>query len=153
VPILSDSSDLSDSSYKSLSWRELVARAKSTNYFKMKETVKNKIKKWLLGIDRQETLPSDIVALNFNISEPYELELIGSSWYDDEDPDWACDDDFVPDDCFLPLEEIPEEVHWEQALSMITEILKEIVAENSIKLFNVQHIAVGFVDGDLVIVK
>ena len=40
-----------------------------------------------------------------------------------------------------------------QALSMITEILKEIVAENSIKLFNVQHIAVGFVDGDLVIVK
>ena len=75
----------------------------------MKETVKNKIKKWLLGIDRQETLPNDIVALNFNISEPYELELIGSSWYDDEDPDWACDDDFVPDDCFLPLEEIPEE--------------------------------------------
>lgn len=109
----------------------------------MKETVKNKIKKWLLGIDRQETLPNDIVALNFNISEPYELELIGSSWYDDKDPDWACDDDFVPDDCFLPLDEIPEEVHWEQALSMITEILKEIVAENSIKLFNVQHIAVG----------
>jgi len=36
---------------------------------------------------------------------------------------------------------------------MITEILKEIVAENSIKLFNVQHIAVGFVDGDLEIVK
>ena len=119
----------------------------------MKETVKNKIKKWLLGIDRQETLPNDIVALNFNISEPYELELIGSSWYDDEDPDWACNDDFVPDDCFLPLDEIPEEVHWEQALSMITEILKEIVAEKSIKLFNVQHIAVGFVDGDLEIVK
>ena len=134
-------------------WRKFVARAKPTNYFKMKETVKNKIKKWLLGIDRQETLPNDIVALNFNISEPYELELIGSSWYDDEDPDWACDDDFVPDDCFLPLDEIPEEVHWEQVLSMITEILKEIVAENSIKLFNVQHIAVGFVDGDLEIVK
>ena len=53
----------------------------------------------------------------------------------------------------LPLDEIPEEVHWEQVLSMITEILKEIVAENSIKLFNVQHIAVGFVDGDLEIVK
>ena len=119
----------------------------------MKETVKNKIKRWLLGIDSQENLPNDIVALNFNISEPYELELIGSSWYDDEDPDWACDDDFVPNDCFLPLEEIPEEVHWEQVLSMITEILKEIVAENSIKLFNVQHIAVGFVDGDLEIVK
>lgn len=134
-------------------WRELVACAKPTNYFKMKETVKNKIKKWLLGIDRQETLPNDIVALNFNISEPYELELIGSSWYDDKDPDWACDDDFVPDDCFLPLDEIPEEVHWEQVLSMITEILKEIVAEKSIKLFNVQHIAVGFVDGNLVIVK
>jgi len=102
----------------------------------MKETVKNKIKKWLLDIDRQENLPNDIVALNFNISEPYELELIGSSWYDDEDPDWACDDDFVPDDCFLPLEEIHEEVHWEQVLSMITEILKEIVAE-SVTTFSV----------------
>ncbi|MDO4881274.1 MAG: hypothetical protein Q3983_08335 [Capnocytophaga sp.] len=119
----------------------------------MKEIVKNKIKKWLLDIDNQEILPNNIVALNFNISEPYELGLVGASWYDDDDPDWACEEDFVPENNFLLLEEISKEENWEEVLAMIAEILREIVLENSIKLFDVEHIAVGFVDGDLEIVK
>ena len=43
----------------------------------MKEIVKNKIKKWLLDIDRQENLPNDIVALNFNILGMMMKTLIG----------------------------------------------------------------------------
>ncbi len=48
---------------------------KQTKINDLKEVVKN----WIVGIDKTEKLPSNIVALCFNIYEDYGLEMIGST--------------------------------------------------------------------------
>ena len=47
--------------------------------------LKEIIKRWIVNIDKTEELPSDIVALSFNLYEPYGLEMVGSSWFDEKD--------------------------------------------------------------------
>ena len=55
-----------------------------------KEAIKAIVRRWLLYIDAHETVPADIVALNFNLWEAaeengdscYTLELTGSRHYD-----------------------------------------------------------------------
>ena len=62
-----------------------------------KQKVKAIVKQWLLFIAEYETLPNDIIALNFNLWEAveengqscYTLELTGSKQYDAENDDWA----------------------------------------------------------------
>ena len=57
-----------------------------------KQKVKAIVKQWLLFIAEYETLPNDIIALNFNLWEAveengqscYTLELTGSKQYDAE---------------------------------------------------------------------
>ena len=58
--------------------------------------LKEVIKSWIINIDKTEELPSDIVALSFNLYEPYGLEMVGSIWFDEKDEDWACDESFEP---------------------------------------------------------
>lgn len=45
--------------------------------------LKEVIKSWIINIDKTEELPSDIVALSFNLYEPYGLEMVGSTWFDE----------------------------------------------------------------------
>lgn len=45
--------------------------------------LKEVIKSWIINIDKTEELPSDIVALSFNLYEPYGLEMVGSIWFDE----------------------------------------------------------------------
>lgn len=60
-----------------------------------KQKVKAIVKQWLLFIAEYETLPNDIIALNFNLWEAveengqscYTLELTGSKQYDVENDD------------------------------------------------------------------
>lgn len=40
--------------------------------------VKTTIKHWLVQLSENEKIPKNIIALNFNISEPYGISLIGS---------------------------------------------------------------------------
>jgi hypothetical protein len=46
----------------------------------------------------QENIPQNIAAWSFELSEPYEITLVGSTHFDESDDDWACpdDDDFHP---------------------------------------------------------
>jgi len=57
-----------------------------------------------LRINEAETLPEGIKALNFGIYEPYGVEVIGSFCYDLHDDDWACEEDFVPEERSCPLD-------------------------------------------------
>lgn len=119
-----------------------------------KEDLKEKIKYWILDIDKIEELAEDITALNFGLFEPYGIELIGSKIYDKENDDWACEEDFVPKNRTCPNISILEDIDWEIVLETMTEILKEIVYElKDTKLLNVKNITTGFCDGDLVAVK
>lgn len=116
--------------------------------------VKMIIREWILRINEQEILPKNIVALNFGLYEPYGVELIGSSNYDEEDDDWACEEDFIPEERFCPKLGIEDTCDWEAVLEEIKIILKELVQElKELPLLDVEHITTGFYDGDLVIIK
>lgn len=117
--------------------------------------VKEIIKRWIINIDQTDKLPSDIVALNFNLYEgPYAIDMIGSASFDEEDDDWACDKDFEPTQRLCPCLGLSDDLKWEEVLEMIVSILKDLVDELSdLKIFQVEHIAVGFDDGDLTIIK
>lgn len=116
--------------------------------------LKETIKKWIVNIDKTEKLPSDIVALSFNLYEPYGIEMTGSTWFDEEDQDWACDEDFVPTQRSCPNFKISYELKWDDVLEIVVAILKDLIEElPDLKFFKVEHIAVGFVDGDLTILK
>jgi hypothetical protein len=116
--------------------------------------IKETIKDWILRINDEEILPENIKALNFGIFEPYGIELIGSSTYDEEDDDWACEEDFVPEERVCNELNISGEYDWETVLNEIQLILKELIDElKDLPLLNVIHITTGFSDGDLVVVK
>lgn len=116
--------------------------------------IKDTIKDWILRINDEEILPNNIKALNFGIFEPYGIELIGSSTYDLEDDDWACEEDFVPEERVCNELNISDEHDWQTVLNEIQLILKELIDElKDLPLLNVNHITTGFSDGDLVVVK
>ena len=116
--------------------------------------LKEVIKSWIINIDKTEELPSDIVALSFNLYEPYGLEMVGSIWFDEKDEDWACDEDFEPIQRSCPDFKISDDLEWEEVLEIVTATLKALIKELAdLRLFKVEHIAVGFVDGDLIILK
>lgn len=119
------------------------------------EKTKEVIKKWLIQINQKDKLPQNIVALNFNLYEgPYALDLIGSATYDESDEDWACNEDYIPGLRRCPSLEFPDDKNWEEVLKIVESILKDLIREMpDIELFKVQHIAVGFVDGNLIIIK
>lgn len=119
------------------------------------EKTKEIIKKWLIKINQTEKVPENIVALNFNLYEgPYALDLIGSATYDESDEDWACNEDYIPGLRRCPSLVIPDDKSWEEVLKMVESILRDLIREMpDIELFKVQHIAVGFVDGNLIIIK
>ena len=119
------------------------------------EKTKEIIKKWLIKINQTEKVPENIVALNFNLYEgPYVLDLIGSATYDESDEDWACNEDYIPGLRRCPSLVIPDDKSWEEVLKMVESILRDLIREMpDIELFKVQHIAVGFVDGNLIIIK
>lgn len=116
--------------------------------------LKEVIKRWIVNIDKTEELPSDIVALSFNLYEPYGLEMVGSTWFDEKGEDWACDESFEPTQRSCPNFEISDKLKWEEVLEIVVAILKDLLNELAdLNIFRVEHIAVGFVDGDLIIIK
>lgn len=119
------------------------------------EKMKDTIRKWLIQINQKDKLPQNIVALNFNLYEgPYALDLIGSATYDESDEDWACNEDFIPKLRRCPSLGIPDDKSWEEVLKIVESVLRDLIREMpDIELFKVQHIAVGFVDGNLIIIK
>ncbi|SHI81347.1 shikimate kinase [Clostridium cavendishii DSM 21758] len=119
-------------------------------YLELKECVK----KWLISINNKEELPEDIVALNFGLYEPYGIELIGAKEYNVEDDDWACEEDFEPNQRYCPNFEIDDTIEWEYVLDTVVKLLKELIVElDYLNILNVQHITTGFCDGDLVVIK
>ncbi len=108
--------------------------------------------KWLDGfLDHGMT---EVVALNFNLYEDgndrWSIEVIGTSYFDEEDDDWACD-------AILSYTEHLEwqrKTDWETVLEEVQELIRMYLerGEHSDLMKEYQAVAVGFVDGDLEIV-
>lgn len=107
---------------------------------------------WIDG-QLNEEIPGHIVAFNINIYEsPFNIELIGSSEFDLDDEDWACNEDWIPRNRSISVSTAIFGNSWEEAQGNILEMAKQYFQsnyKNSYKLKAAKAFAVGFVDGDL----
>ncbi len=115
------------------------------------------VEQWINTILEQD-MPADIVGLNFNLYEDFEpggengwsMELIGTSSFDENDEDWACDEV-----CDFGTRETPfrwkENAGWEMILEESAQILRKYLAEGlyAEKLKQADGVGIGFVDGNI----
>ncbi len=99
-------------------------------------------------------IPKDMVAFCFNIYDDgdnnWSLELIGASSFDKENSDWACDEAFTTGDNPFRWH---EEADWKQILTEAELVVKVYLEQGRYgkMLKEYKAVAVGFVDGDLII--
>ncbi|MDX6766531.1 MAG: hypothetical protein SFU85_07050 [Candidatus Methylacidiphilales bacterium] len=101
--------------------------------------------------------PDQVNGFSFNLTniqgDRFAIELIGASRFDEQDPDWACDElwQATPRQIEIPAGALG--TNWTDVL----EGSKQLIARylNSGKQNNIlkaaEGIAVGFVDGDLIV--
>lgn len=103
----------------------------------------------------EELLPEEVTAIAFNLYEDgndqWSIEMVGTTSFDIEDPDWACDEVFDTRD---DLQSWVQKADWEEILQETIDKIKKYIetGKYSEKLKAYQGVGVGFVDGDLVIV-
>lgn len=109
---------------------------------------------WLNQALKQD-IPKGIKAFNFNLYEggedTYDIQLIGSDEFNEDDPDWACTEYFTSGENICYVKRTEDIGQWDQGLSYITKLVKSYLQEgdyaNTLK--NVTAIGIGFVDGDI----
>lgn len=112
-----------------------------------------KFETWLDSV-MQMNIPSDVVAFCFNLYEDadkkWTLELIGASSFDKDNNDWACDEVFTTRENPLSWNDKKE---WKEVLGESEAIIKEYLEKGKYRkeLKERQGLAVGFVDGDLIL--
>jgi len=122
------------------------------------DIIKNK-KDFIGWLDSQldVEIPQEIIAFNININEsPFNIEIVGSNEFRPDDSDWACNEDWVPHKRNISVSDELFGVSWEQALENLTMMSKAYLSSNStntVKLKEAKAFAIGFVDGDLKLLK
>ncbi|MBQ6843066.1 MAG: hypothetical protein IJO60_00340 [Agathobacter sp.] len=107
-----------------------------------------------LDIVLDTDLPKDVLAFCFNLYEEeyntWSVELIGSSEFDEEDADWACNEVF--DSREYPCR-WQEEAEWEDIHNKIETFIRQYLFTGRFSevLKSYQAVAMGFVDGELTI--
>ncbi len=111
------------------------------------------INEWIKTIF-EDKISESIIAINFGFFESEEGNMIycvGSTEYDEEDPDWACNEDFVPTEkYFTPAEELME-LDWEDFDSRMGKILEKALNDATFIPSSIEAICCGFDDGDLTV--
>lgn len=106
-------------------------------------------------IDAQlaEKIPNQIVAFNINIYDsPFKIDIVGSNEFDIDDEDWACNEDWVPQNRLIFVSDSIFGDSWIQAQENLLQMAKKYINSNSTnshKLTNAKAFTIGFVDGNL----
>ena len=114
----------------------------------------NEFEAWL-DAALEAGVPDGIAAYNFNLYEDddnlWSIELIGASRFDEEDPDWACDEVFTNREEPLSWS---AETDWEEVLETMTQYVEKYLVEGKYAdvLKDTEAVGIGFVDGDITIV-
>lgn len=109
---------------------------------------------WLDYILKDE-LNSEIKAVNFNLYEDannkWSIELVGTSSFDKNNDDWACDEVITTRDNPFVIE---NESDWKSMEKVFIDLVNSYLnnGKYACKLKQYQAVGVGFVDGDLHIV-
>ena len=114
------------------------------------ETLKN----WLDTISDEGPLPTACEAIYIGIFEQdacYALHFLGSTSFDSDDDDWACEKpgDYLPEHRYLADSGIGSSTDWQTVQFMVANGLRQIRAAGGSILSASEHVAVGFDDGDV----
>ena len=113
---------------------------------------------WLASVAPRSPLEG-VVAYNFNIaqsSESFVVELVGSSYYDAADPDWACDETWTSRPSEFQSSYAVSGEAWEPFLREVFGAVKSFLVSGAgaaSSLARAEAVTVGFVDGELLVVK
>ena len=114
---------------------------------------------WITQIIVNEKPNRKIKGYFFGIFETgedeYMMYLAGSREFDVEDDDWACNNDFEPNDKYLPLPQC-KGFEWKDVLNQVIEMLQKFIVSDIYKnsfFEKAQGIGTGFDDGSLVLIK
>lgn len=119
-------------------------------------TFEEEFKAWLT-CSFSTAIPASVRAFSFNLCEldddglPFGVELIGSSEFDIEDGDWACDEVWAATPRMLEIPVAFSSRSWEGCLAVIKRLVIALSdADGAGGIFKTREgVAVGFVDGDL----
>ena len=102
-------------------------------------------------------IPAEVIAFNINVYEsPFIVEIVGSNEFDAEDEDWACNEDWVPRVRSIEVSNEFFGNSWEVAEQNIVKMARSFFRSsyiNASKLKQAKAFAVGFVDGNLNLIK
>ena len=102
-------------------------------------------------------LPNSIVAINFNLYEgsekTFDVEIIGSDTFDEDDEDWACSEIFTTREDLFYIRRAKDIAEWEEGLKFIAALVEKYLREGKYadKLKSYEAVGVGFVDGNITI--
>tara|TARA_R110002095_G_scaffold215691_3_gene210626 strand:+ start:24873 stop:25265 length:393 start_codon:yes stop_codon:yes gene_type:complete len=102
-----------------------------------------------------EELPADVEGFCFNLYETvhgFGVELVGTSEFDEENPDWACEEIFEPKQRKLDIPIDYSGSHWEQCLETMIVLVEKYLKSNEAGVTGLKRakgLGIGFVDGDL----
>jgi hypothetical protein len=102
-----------------------------------------------------EQFSTDIIAVNFNLYEgsnqTYDIQLIGTNTFDEEDEDWACEEVFTTGEDVFLIPRTNDIEDWKKGLAFITKIVQKYLEDGKYAniLQGLQAVGIGFVDGDI----
>jgi hypothetical protein len=120
-----------------------------------KDEIKRLISFWINRIDDKEQIPKSIKAFNFGIIETendYQTYLVGTNNYDSENDDWACEEDFTPNERYLSLGIDSKKWNWNEIQSIVKTGIEQFIETRISPLTFVhkaEYLTVGFDDGEL----
>ena len=124
------------------------------NLFASPDLSYKEFEKWVDSSLNTE-LPENVVAFCFNLYDDgngqWSVELVGTSSFDKDDSDWACNEVF--DTRNNPLKWKSKE-SWKKVLSSVRFHLETYMknGKHASLLRSQQGIGLGFVDGDLIVI-
>jgi len=103
----------------------------------------------------EKEIPKEIIAINFNLYEgsgnTYDVEVIGSNEFDENNEDWACAESFTTRDDLFRINRTKDISEWEHGLEYIKDMVNKYLSEgrhlNKLKVY--QAVGIGFVDGNI----
>ncbi len=114
------------------------------------------VHEWLTQLAQSESPPDTILAFNigmFETEQGFSVYITGSHSYD-ADGDWACDEDYSPNQKYLELSrDYLNGMPWEDVLSKVISDVKAFLASEAAQgsfLSPPKIVTVGFDDGDLI---
>ncbi len=116
---------------------------------------------WLDNILENNDMPDETVSFCFNLYEEsvedsvYAVQLVACEAFDENDPDWACEECWSSEEDIFCVELSDEaEKDWKAAQKLITGWVKEYLGNGKYAdILTSKPVGIGFVDGDLELIS